>query len=172
MKGVHGFCRHGGWFPCSRSSSFHPLLRMKNRVRRLGLLREFFCLWRKSHAGFLGFAQAYEGAALDSRRDFVPFETRSGGALAYCVSSFAFGENRLRGFWALPRPTRALPSTREGTSSLSKPILEVPWLDARALSPLAKIACGVSGLCPDLRGRRPRPAKGLRPFRNPFFILL
>ena len=47
----------------------------------LGLLRELFRLWRKSHAGVLGFAQAYEGAALDPRRDFVPFETHSGGSL-------------------------------------------------------------------------------------------
>ena len=36
----------------------------------------------KLHAGFLGFAQTYKGAALDPRRDFVPFETRSGGSLA------------------------------------------------------------------------------------------
>ena len=45
--------------------------------RLLGLMRELFRLWRKSLAGFLGFAQTYEGAALDLRRDFVPFETHS-----------------------------------------------------------------------------------------------
>ena len=47
----------------------------------LSLLREFFRLWRKSLAGFLGFTQTHEGAALDPRRDFVPFETHSGGSL-------------------------------------------------------------------------------------------
>ena len=44
-------------------------------------MRELFRLWRKSLAEFLGFAQTYEGAALDPRRDFVPFETHSGGSL-------------------------------------------------------------------------------------------
>ena len=39
--------------------------------------------------GFWGFAQAYKGAALDPRRDFVPFETHFDGLLGVLGELFS-----------------------------------------------------------------------------------
>ena len=42
----------------------------------------------KLHTCVLGFAQSHKGAALDLRRDFVPFETHLGGSLGCWACSF------------------------------------------------------------------------------------
>ena len=80
----------------------------------------------KLACGLLGFAQTHKGAALDPRRAFCPFETHSAVPWSGFVL-FRLRRNSLAGCWALPRPTKALPLTREGLSALSKPVPAVPW---------------------------------------------
>ena len=56
-----------------------------------------FRLRRNSPAGFLGFTQTHKGAALDLRRAFSPFETRSGVSLVWLCQITVYS--------LLPHPT-------------------------------------------------------------------